>query len=213
MLIAEMRQLGEKISSLQQETNQVKVSLESLLLELPNIPHSCVPLGENEKDNIVVRSWAEPREFSFEPLPHWELGEKLGIIDFQRGVKLSGTRFYVLRGLGARLQRALISFMLDVHTTEHSYNEIYPPFMVRRECMIGSGNLPKFGDNLYHDDEDDFWFIPTAEVPLTNIHRHEVLDASSLPLYYVAYSACFRREKWLPAQIPGVLREDISLIR
>jgi len=194
-LIAEMRKLGEQISALQQETSQVKASLESLLLELPNIPHPSVPLGKNESNNIVVRSWGEPREFSFKPLPHWELGEKLGIIDFQRGVKLSGTRFYVLKGLGAHLQRALISFMLDLHVTEHGYKEIYPPFMVKRECMVGSGNLPKFSDNLYHDDEDDFWFIPTAEVPLTNLHRDEILDAKGLPLHYVAYTACFRREK------------------
>ncbi len=194
-LIAEMRKLGEQISALQQETSQVKANLESLLLELPNIPHPSVPLGKDEGDNAVVRSWGEPREFSFKPLPHWELGEKLGIIDFQRGVKLSGTRFYVLKGLGAHLQRALISFMLDLHVTEHSYKEIYPPFMVRRECMVGSGNLPKFSDNLYHDDEDDFWFIPTAEVPLTNLHRDEILDAKGLPLHYVAYTACFRREK------------------
>lgn len=193
--IAEMRQIGGQISALQQETSQVKNNLESLLLELPNIPHPSVPLGKDESDNIVVRTWGEPREFSFKPLPHWELGEKLGIIDFYRGVKLSGTRFYVLAGLGARLQRALISFMLDLHVTEHGYKEIYPPFMVRQECMIGSGNLPKFSDNLYHDDEDDFWFIPTAEVPLTNLHRDEILDVGVLPLYYVAYSACFRREK------------------
>ena len=194
-LIAEMRKLGEQISALQQETSQIKANLESLLLGLPNIPHPSVPLGKNESNNIVVRSWGEPREFSFKPLPHWELGEKLGIIDFQRGVKLSGTRFYVLKGLGAHLQRALISFMLDLHVTKHGYKEIYPPFMVKRECMVGSGNLPKFSDNLYHDDEDDFWFIPTAEVPLTNLHRDEILDAKDLPLHYVAYTACFRREK------------------
>jgi seryl-tRNA synthetase len=177
-----MRKLGEQISALQQETSQVKANLESLLLELPNIPHISVPLGKNESNNIVVRTWGEPREFSFKPLPHWELGEKLGIIDFQRGVKLSGTRFYVLKGLGAHLQRALISFMLDLHVTEHGYKEIYPPFMVKRECMVGSGNLPKFSDNLYHDDEDDFWFIPTAEVPLTNLHRDEILSREGISL-------------------------------
>jgi len=193
--IAEMRQIGEQISDLQQETSQIKNSLNSLLLEMPNIPHPSVPLGKGASDNIVVRNWGEPPRFSFKPLPHWELGEKLGIIDFHRGVKLSGTRFYVLAGLGAHLQRALISFMLDLHITAHGYKEIYPPFMVRRECMIGSGNLPKFSDNLYHDDEDDFWFIPTAEVPLTNLHRDEILDAKALPLYYVACTACFRREK------------------
>ena len=194
-LITQMRQLGEQISSLQQQTKEAKGILDSLLLELPNIPHSSVPVGRSEDDNIVVRSWGKPEKLSFKPLPHWELGENLGIIDFHQGVKLSGTRFYVLKGLGARLQRALISFMLDVHVTEHGYKEIYPPFMVKRECMVGSGNLPKFGDNLYHDAEDDFWFIPTAEVPLTNLHRDEILSVDSLPLYYVAYTPCFRREK------------------
>jgi seryl-tRNA synthetase len=194
-LIAKMRQLGEQVSSLQQQTREAKANLDSLLLELPNIPHPSVPLGRGADDNVVVRTLGKPRELSFEPLPHWELGEKLGIIDFQQGVKLSGTRFYVLKGLGARLQRALISFMLDVHVNEHGYKEIYPPFMVKRECMVGSGNLPKFGDNLYHDEEDDFWFIPTAEVPLTNLHRDEILNADSLPLHYVAYTPCFRREK------------------
>ncbi len=194
-LIAQMRQLGEQISSLQQQTKEAKFNLDSLLLELPNIPHPSVPLGGGAGDNVVVRTWGKPRELSFKPLPHWELGENLGIIDFQQGVKLSGTRFYVLKGLGAHLQRALISFMLDVHVNEHGYKEIYPPFMVKRECMVGSGNLPKFGDNLYHDEEDDFWFIPTAEVPLTNLHRDEILSPDSLPLRYVAYTACFRREK------------------
>ncbi len=194
-LIAQMRQLGEQISSLQQQTKEAKANLDSLLLELPNFPHPSVPLGRGAGDNVVVRTWGKPGEFPFKPLPHWELGEKLGIIDFQRGVKLSGTRFYVLKGLGAHLQRALISFMLNVHVGEHGYKEIYPPFMVKRECMVGSGNLPKFGDNLYHDEEDDFWFIPTAEVPLTNLHRDEILSADSLPLHYVAYTPCFRREK------------------
>jgi seryl-tRNA synthetase len=194
-LIAQMRQLGEQISSLQQQTKEAKATLDSLLLDLPNLPHPGVPLGRGADDNVVVRTWGKPGEFPFKPLPHWELGEKLGIIDFQQGVKLSGTRFYVLKGLGARTQRALISFMLDVHVNEHGYKEIYPPFMVRRECMIGSGNLPKFGDNLYHDEQDDFWFIPTAEVPLTNLHRDEILNADSLPIYYVAYTPCFRREK------------------
>jgi len=194
-LIAEMRQLGEQISSLQQQTKEAKAKLDSLLLELPNMPHPSVPLGRGAADNVVVRTWGKPKEFPFKPLPHWELGEKLGIIDFQQGVKLSGTRFYVLKGLGAHLQRALISLMLNVHVNEHGYKEIYPPFMVKRECMVGSGNLPKFGDNLYHDEQDDFWFIPTAEVPLTNLHRDEILSADSLPLRYVAYTPCFRREK------------------
>lgn len=194
-LIIDMRQVGEKISSLQQETRKVKTQLDSLLLEMPNIPDPSVPPGEDAGDNVVLRTWGEPRKFPSTPLPHWELGEKLGIIDFQRGVKLSGSRFYVLKGLGAQLQRALISFMLDLHTREHGYQEIYLPFMVKEECLLGSGNLPKFGDNLYHDVEEDFWLIPTAEVPLTNLHRDEILDKSILPINYVAHSACFRREK------------------
>ena len=194
-LIADMRQLGENITCLEAEICQVESELEDLLLRLPNIPAADVPVGKDTEDNIIVRSWGEPADLSFTPLPHWELGEKLGIIDFQRGVKLSGTRFYVLKGLGARLQRALIAFMLDLHTKEHGYTEIYPPFMVKRECMVGSGNLPKFADNLYHDEEDDLWFVPTAEVPLTNLHRDEILPPGTLPLYYVAYTACFRREK------------------
>jgi seryl-tRNA synthetase len=143
----------------------------------------------------VVRTWSQPKEFSFEPLPHWDLGPTLDIIDFERGVKLSGTRFYVLKGVGARLQRALITWMLDLHIKEHGYTEIYPPFMVREECMWGAGQLPKFLDNIYHDVEDDAWFIGTAEIPLTNLHRDEILAPGTLPLRYVAYTACFRREK------------------
>jgi seryl-tRNA synthetase len=194
-LIAEMRRIGEKITSLEAEIAQVESRLDDLMLRLPNIPAADVPVGKDAQDNIEVRSWGKLTEFTFTPLPHWELGEKLDIIDFQRGTKLSGSRFYVLKGLGAHLQRALINFMLDLHVKDHGYTEIYPPFMVKRECMVGSGNLPKFTDNLYHDDEDDFWFVPTAEVPLTNLHRDEVLPPGTLPIYYVAYTACFRREK------------------
>ena len=194
-LITDMRKIGEKITSLEAEIGQLEPELEDLLLRLPNIPANDVPIGKDAQDNIVVHSWGEPPDFSFTPLPHWELGEKLDIIDFQRGAKLSGSRFYVLKGQGARLQRALITFMLDLHIKEHGCTEIYPPFMVKRECMFGSGNLPKFADNLYHDEEDDFWFVPTAEVPLTNLHRDEILPPGTLPIYYVAYTACFRREK------------------
>jgi len=194
-LINEMRQMGEQIASLEEKMTQVAAKLEEALLYLPNLPQPDVPLGKDAQDNVVVRTWGKPRDFSFLPLPHWDLGEKLGIIDFQSGVKLSGTRFYVLKGLGAHLQRALIAFMLDLHVREHGYTEIYPPFMVKKVCMVGSGNLPKFADNLYHDAEDDFWFVPTAEVPLTNLHRDDILPPNTLPLYYVAYTACFRREK------------------
>jgi seryl-tRNA synthetase len=194
-LTLQMRQMGEEISALQEETSKNKSDLENLLLLLPNIPHESVPLGNDASGNIIVRKWGEPKIFAFNPLPHWELGEKLNIIDFQRGVKLSGSRFYALKGWGAHLQRALISFMLDTHVIDHGYQEIYPPFMVKKECMVGSGNLPKFGDNLYHDKEEDYWFVPTAEVPLTNFHRDEILDAECLPINYVAYTTCFRREK------------------
>jgi seryl-tRNA synthetase len=191
----EGRDLRVMIKGLEDEVKRLDKQLEELLLQVPNIPHPTVPVGKDENDDIAVRSWGEPKKLDFEPVPHWKLGESLDIIDFERGVKLSGTRFYVLKGLGARLQRALISFMLDLHTKEHGYGEIYPPFMVKRECMVGSGNLPKFADNLYHDEEDDFWFVPTAEVPLTNLHRDEIILPGVLPIYYVAYTACFRREK------------------
>jgi seryl-tRNA synthetase len=162
---------------------------------VPNLPAEGVPVGPDESHNVVVRQEGDLPEFDFEPLPHWELGPMLDIIDFERGVKLSGSRFYVLKGLGARLQRALITWMLDVHIQQHGYTEVYPPFMVREECMVGTGNLPKFGENLYHDYEEDFWFIPTAEVPVTNLHREEILDGDDLPIRYVAYTPCFRREK------------------
>ena len=194
-LLDELRVLGERIAEDQKATKDVKDRLDALLLERPNLPDRSVHEGKDASDNLVVRTWGTPRKFEFQPAPHWEMGEKLDIIDFARGVKLSGTRFYVLKGLGARLQRALISFMLDLHTKEHGYREIYPPFMLHRECMVGSGNLPKFADNLYHDAEEDYWFVPTAEVPLTNLHRDEILDGAELPLRYVAYTPCFRREK------------------
>ena len=191
----EGRGLRVQIRELEEEVRNLDKQLEELLLQVPNIPQPTVPTGIAERDNVMVRSWGEPKKFDFQPAPHWKLGESLGIIDFERGVKLSGTRFYVLKGLGARLQRALITFMLDIHTTEHGYQEIYPPFMVKRECMTGTGNLPKFAANLYHDEEDDLWFVPTAEVPLTNLHRDEIIPPGILPLHYVAYTACFRREK------------------
>jgi seryl-tRNA synthetase len=194
-LLSEMRAIGEQIKSLDEEIGQTDAKLDDLLLRIPNLVDPTVPVGRDETDNVVVRSWGEPRSFDFEPLAHWDLGERLGIIDFERGVKVSGSRFYVLKGFGARLQRALIAFMLDLHVGEHGYTEMYPPFMVKRECMLGSGNLPKFADNLYHDVEDDIWFVPTAEVPLTNLHREEILEPGTLPLYYAAYTACFRREK------------------
>jgi seryl-tRNA synthetase len=189
------RALRGEIQELEDEARKLDERLEALLLQVPNIPQPDVPVGRDDSDNIVVRTWGEPKKFDFTPVPHWKLGEDLGIIDFDRGVKLSGTRFYVLKGLGARLQRALIAFMLDLHTTEQSYQEAYLPYMVKKVCMVGAGQLPKLAENIYHDVEDDLWFIGTAEIPLTNLHRDEILTKESLPLYYVAYTACFRREK------------------
>ncbi len=189
------RKLRAEIRRLEEEVRHLEEQLEELLLQVANIPQPSVPVGTGEEDDIVVRSWGEPKKTDFPPAPHWKLGESLGIIDFERGVKISGSRFYVLKGLGARMQRALIAFMLDLHTMEYRYQEIYPPFMVTRKSMVSSGNLPKFADNLYHDEEDDLWFVPTAEVPLTNLHRDEIIPPGMLPFYYVAYTACFRREK------------------
>jgi seryl-tRNA synthetase len=189
------RELRFQIKSFEDELRAIDGKLNDLLLHVPNVPQPSVPFGKSEDDNVVLRTCGKLPEFNFRPSPHWVLGEEFDIIDFERGAKLSGTRFYVLKGAGSRLQRAIINFMLDLHSKEHGYHEIYPPFMVRRECMVGSSNLPKFVDNLYHDDEDDLWFIPTAEVPLTNMHRDEIISPGILPIFYVAYTACFRREK------------------
>jgi len=194
-LIVEMRQVGDRIGELETRLRQVESDLNAAMLEMPNTPHESVPIGPDETHNVIVREWGEIPEFDFEPVPHWDLGPELGILDFERGVKLAGSRFYVLRGVGARLQRALIAWMLDVHTRKHGYIEIYPPFVVKEACMWNAGQLPKFADNIYHDVEDDMWFIGTAEIPLTNLHQNEILDGNTLPLCYVAYSACFRREK------------------
>jgi seryl-tRNA synthetase len=189
------RELRNEIQQLEETSRRLDEQLAVLLLQVPNIPRPDVPAGKDDNENVTVRTWGEPKKFAFEPAPHWKLGEDLGIIDFERGVKISGSRFYILKGPGARLQRALISFFLDFHTREHGYKEIYPPYMVKKECMVGAGQLPKFAENIYHDAEDDLWFIGTAEIPLTNLHRDEILPAELLPLHYVAYTACFRREK------------------
>jgi len=199
-----MRTVGERIKLLDAELVSVEQRLNELMLQVPNLPHASLPEGPDETANVVARSWGETpapvglrqaAPAGWEPLPHWEIGERLGIIDFERGVKLSGTRFYVLKGLGARLQRALIAYMIDLHTLKHGYTEIYPPYLVKKECLYGAGQLPKFAENIYHDSEDDLWLIGTAEIPLTNLHRDEILDGERLPVSYVAYSACFRREK------------------
>lgn len=190
-----MGAIGVEIEQLDAELRAVEKAFEDAMLRIPNIPEPDVPVAPDESGNVVVKEWGEKPVFDFTPLPHWELGPKLGVIDFERGVKLSGTRFYLLQGMGARLQRALINWFLDVHIHEHGYEEVYPPFMVRSECMVGTGNLPKFGDALYRDAEEDLWFIPTAEVPLTNIFRDEIIEPGRLPIYYVADTPCFRREK------------------
>lgn len=194
-LKTELADLPNGIKALEERLAQVEPALRDALLRIPNLPLPEVPVGKDDSENIVTRVEGQPRVFDFAPRPHWEIGEALGILDFERGVKLSGSRFYVLKGLGARLQRALIAWMLDVHIMDHGYTEVYPPYMVKGECLVGTGNLPKFADNLYHDAEEDYWFIPTAEVPVTNLYRDEILPPGALPIYHVAYTPCFRREK------------------
>ena len=194
-LKAHMGAIGETITGLEVDLRQVDADFESAMLRIPNIPDDSVPVALDESGNVVLSEWGEKPTFDFEPKAHWDIGESLGIIDMERGVKISGSRFYLLRGAGARLQRALSAFFLDVHTEEHGYEEVYPPFMVREHCMVGTGNLPKFGDVLYRDAEEDFWLIPTAEVPVTNMYRDEILEPGSLPIYHVASTPCFRREK------------------
>ena len=194
-LIDEMRQVSARISALEATIRTLESEINDLLLALPNIPHEDVPDGADETANIVVRTEGEPPHFDFDPLPHWELGERLNIIDFQRGAKMAGSRFFVLKGKGARLQRALIDWMLDTHTSEHGYEELYLPNIVTTESATANSNLPKFADTMYRDDEDDLWLLPPAEMAITNMHRDEILDPGSLPIQYVAHTPCFRREK------------------
>lgn len=192
--IAEMRQVGARVKELDDELRGIEDELQSVLLTVPNVPHSSVPVGASEADNRLVRTWGEPPCFAFVPKPHWEVGEGLGILDFERGAKLTGARFTLYRGAGARLERALINFMLDLHTGRHNYLEMLPPFMVNRESMTGTGQLPKFEDDLFRLEGVDYFLIPTAEVPVTNIHRTEILKSADLPLSYTAYTPCFRKE-------------------
>ena len=194
-LRSRMAQIGEVIGVLEEELAAVEAGLQDAMLHIPNMPHSSVPVGRDESENVIVREEGAQRQFDFQPLPHWELGSALDILDFDRGVKLSGSRFYVLKGDGARLQRAIITWMLDLHTNQHGYVEVYPPCMVKGDMLVGTGNLPKFGDNLYRDIEEDLWWVPTAEVSVTNLYRNEILEGECLPIRHVAYSPCFRREK------------------
>jgi len=192
--IGEMRTIGDRIEVLDASVRSKEAALQDLLAGLPNEPDADVPDGPDETHNVVVRTVGEPKHFDFKPQPHWDLGPSLGVLDFDRGVKLTGSRFYVLSGAGARLQRALIAWMLDLHIRQ-GYVEKYTPFVVRGETLFASGQLPKFRDNLYHDHEEDLWLVPTAEVPLTGLHMEEILDGATLPRHYTAYTPCFRREK------------------
>jgi len=190
---AEMRTVGDQIATLETELNKIESQLNELTAALPNLVDARIPVGP-EESNIILRTEGEPRQFDFQPREHWELGPALGILDFERGVKLSGSRFYVLAGWGARLQRALIAYMLNLRM-EQGYTEVYLPFMVKEQTLFAAGQLPKFRDNLFHDAEEDYWFVPTAEVPITNLHGQEILSADELPKNYCAYTPCFRRER------------------
>jgi seryl-tRNA synthetase len=193
--IAEMRSVGERIKTIEAEQEKIQGKLHELLIVLPNLPKDAVPVGADEESNIVVRDGSAPVERDFEVEPNWDFAERTGIFDLPAGANMSGARFYVLKGKGAALQRALSDWMLDVHTRENGYIEIAPPFMIRSEAMTASGNLPKFADTMFHDDEDDLWLIPTAEVTLNYLHAGEIIDPDRLPLKYVAHTPCFRRER------------------
>ncbi|NMB00700.1 MAG: serine--tRNA ligase [Firmicutes bacterium] len=193
-LIEEMRLVSSKIKDFDEELRQIDAKLQDMLLRIPNLPHESVHVGTSEEDNKEIRRWGEQAKFDFEPLPHWEIGVNLDIIDFERAGKVTGSRFYFLKGAGARLERALINFMLDLHTTEHGYREIFPPFMANGASATGTGQLPKFGEDMFKLEGFDYYLVPTAEVPVTNLYRDEILSMEDLPIYHVAYSACFRSE-------------------
>lgn len=192
--IAAMKEVSQRIKALDDELKVVEEEFSSLLMDLPNLPHPSTPIGRSEADNVVVRTWGTLPSFQFEPKAHWDIGEALGILDFERAAKITGARFVLYKGAGARLERALLNFMLDLHTGEHGYTEVLPPFMVNRASMTATGQLPKFEEDLFRIADPDFLLIPTAEVPVTNIHRDEILKKSDLPICYTAYTPCFRRE-------------------
>jgi seryl-tRNA synthetase len=193
-LITEMREVGDKIKEIDDELRIYEEQLENLLLNIPNIPHESVPIGETEDDNVEIRKWGEVRDFGFEPKPHWDIADQLNILDFERAGKVTGSRFVFYKGLGARLERALMNFMLDLHVDEHGYKEIIPPYIVNRSSMTGTGQLPKFEEDAFRIESEDYFLVPTAEVPVTNLHRDEILSGESLPISYAAFSACFRSE-------------------
>ena len=193
-LVEEMGQVGENIKILDNQVREIDEKMESIIMAIPNIPHESLPIGPDESFNRVERTWGEPTKFDFEPKAHWDLGEMHDILDFERAAKVTGARFTIYKGLGARLERSLISFMLDVHTTEHGYTEVLPPFMVKRQSMTGTGQLPKFEEDLFKVNNTDYFLIPTAEVPVTNIYKDEILNEKDLPILHCAYSPCFRAE-------------------
>jgi seryl-tRNA synthetase len=193
-LIVEMREVGEQIKEIDDELHQVEETLERILMSIPNIPHESTPIGETEDDNVEIRKWGEVRNFGFEPKPHWDVATDLNILDFERAAKVTGSRFVFYKGLGARLERALFNFMLDLHVEEHGYEEVLPPYLVNRASMTGTGQLPKFEEDAFLIESEDYFLIPTAEVPVTNLHRDEILSGEQLPISYAAFSACFRSE-------------------
>ncbi|WP_373231060.1 serine--tRNA ligase [Cohnella sp.] len=193
-LIAEMRNVNDRIKELDDEVREIEAEMDILLLSIPNVPHESVPIGASEDDNVVVRTAGQPRRFEYDPKAHWDLGVDLGILDFEAAAKVTGSRFVFYKGLGARLERALINFMMDLHSDQHGYEEILPPYIVNRDSLVGTGQLPKFAEDLFQVEGTDYFLIPTAEVPVTNLHREEILPPSSLPKPYVAFSACFRSE-------------------
>ena len=207
-LSAEIKLMGDEIKALDDKLAGVEAELHKYLMAIPNRLSSTTPIGKDDSENVVVRTWGTPKTFAFEPKPHWDLAEDLDIINFDKGVMLAQSRFAVLKGMGARLERALVSFMLDLHTQKHGYTEIEPPFMVKSEILEGTGQLPKFAEDLYKIENEDLWLIPTAEVPLTNLMRDSILDESALPLYYTAYTACFRREAGSAGRdVRGLMRQ------
>lgn len=192
--MAAMKQVGERITSLDAEVATLDTKLQDILLMIPNLPHESVVVGKDAADNPEVKRWGEAPKFSFPVKPHWDIGEQLGILDFSRAAKISGSGFILYKGAGARLERALINFLLDLHTSEHGYTEVFPPFLINRNAMIGTGQLPKFEEDMYRLRDDELYLVPTAEVPITNIHRDEILKEGQLPICYCAYTPCFRRE-------------------
>ncbi|ALP36679.1 serine--tRNA ligase [Paenibacillus sp. IHB B 3084] len=193
-LIAEMRQVSDRIKELDEQVRELEVQIDELVMSIPNIPNESVPVGASEEDNVEIRRWSEPREFSFTPKAHWELAQELDILDFEAAAKVTGSRFTFYKGLGARLERALINFMMDLHSSEHGYEEMLPPYIVNRDSLYGTGQLPKFEEDLFKLRDTEYYLIPTAEVPVTNYHREEIMNADQLPKNYVAYSSCFRSE-------------------